>query len=285
MGVIVRASRMLAILALAGLLGVAAIWLSPGRDTDLRELDSRFTDRSRALLREQGGGSGGFLAFYASFLRGAAAGDLGESRSLRRPVSELLRERLPVTLRSVAAGLIWGWGAGLALAMRAACSRSFALPAAAFGLAQLALCLPAALIGFLFILAGWGAAAAIAAVVAPRVFRFAFDLIRSCQGLPHVLAAQAKGLGPARILCWHVLPASAPALLALLGLYVTTAFGAAVPIEVLTDSPGIGQLAWNAALSRDLPVLAALTLVVAAVTVTSNQVADGAIGVLERRRV
>jgi peptide/nickel transport system permease protein len=285
MAVIVRAARMLAILALAGLLGVAAIWLSPGRDTDLRELDPRLTDRSRALLREQGGAGGGFLAFYWSFLRGAAAGDLGESRSLRRPVSELLRERLPVTLHSVAGGLIWGWCAGLALAILAAGSRSFTLPAAAFGLAQLALCLPAALIGFLFILAGWGAAAAIAAVVAPRVFRFAFDLIRSSQELPHVLAAQAKGLGPARILCWHVLPASAPALLALLGLYVTTAFGAAVPIEVLTDSPGIGQLAWNAALSRDLPVLAALTLVVAAVTVTSNQLADGAIGVLERRRV
>ena len=46
-----------------------------------------------------------------------------------------------------------------------------------------------------------------------------------------------------------------PQLLALAGVTVSLAFGAAIPVEAIADSPGVGQLAWQAALGRDLPVL------------------------------
>jgi peptide/nickel transport system permease protein len=39
-------------------------------------------------------------------------------------------------------------------------------------------------------------------------------------------------------------------------------FGAAIPIEALCDVPGVGQLAWKAALARDLPLLCGLALVI-----------------------
>jgi len=52
------------------------------------------------------------------------------------------------------------------------------------------------------------------------------------------------------------------------------AFGAAIPIEALCDSPGIGQLAWQAALNRDLPLIMNLTLLVAIVTVAANSFAN-----------
>jgi peptide/nickel transport system permease protein len=42
------------------------------------------------------------------------------------------------------------------------------------------------------------------------------------------------------------------------------ALSAVVPIEVVFDVPGLGQLAWNAAMNRDLPVLLAVTLLLAA---------------------
>jgi peptide/nickel transport system permease protein len=50
--------------------------------------------------------------------------------------------------------------------------------------------------------------------------------------------------------------------------------GAAIPIEVICDSPGIGQLAWQAALSRDLPLLVNMTLFVTLVTLAANSAAD-----------
>jgi len=43
---------------------------------------------------------------------------------------------------------------------------------------------------------------------------------------------------------------------------VSAAFAAAIPVEVLCDSPGLGQLAWQAALKRDLPLLINITLLV-----------------------
>jgi peptide/nickel transport system permease protein len=51
------------------------------------------------------------------------------------------------------------------------------------------------------------------------------------------------------------------------------ALGAAIPLEALSDSPGVGQLAWQAALNRDLPLLTSITLFVTLLTVGVNFVA------------
>ena len=65
-----------------------------------------------------------------------------------------------------------------------------------------------------------------------------------------------------------------PPIVALLGVSISMAFGAAIPMEALCDSPGIGQLAWLAALNRDLPLIMNLTLVVTVITVAANSAAD-----------
>ena len=66
----------------------------------------------------------------------------------------------------------------------------------------------------------------------------------------------------------------APQLVALAAVSVNMAFGAAVAIEAICDLPGLGQLAWKAAGARDLPVLVALTVMIAMVTQMANLVAD-----------
>jgi len=91
---------------------------------------------------------------------------------------------------------------------------------------------------------------------------------------PHVLAAQAKGLSGLRVLLAHVVLPAAPQLAALAGISVTLAFGASIPIEVVSDSPGIGQLAWRAALERDLPLLINITILIALMTLIVNSLAD-----------
>jgi peptide/nickel transport system permease protein len=52
------------------------------------------------------------------------------------------------------------------------------------------------------------------------------------------------------------------------------AFGVAVAVEVVCDFPGIGQLAWKAALARDLPLLVTLTMLVTLATQLANALAD-----------
>ena len=83
-------------------------------------------------------------------------------------------------------------------------------------------------------------------------------------------------VSPARILLRHVLPVSGPQFLALAGISVSMAFGACIPVETLCDLPGIGQLAWKAAMARDLPVLICLTMMLTAITQLCNSASEGA---------
>jgi len=75
-------------------------------------------------------------------------------------------------------------------------------------------------------------------------------------------------------LFWHVAPVAAPQLLALAGVSVSMAVGAAIPVEALCGLAGIGQLAWQAALARDLPLLVTITILVTLVTLLANSGAD-----------
>ncbi len=115
---------------------------------------------------------------------------------------------------------------------------------------------------------------AIALVVFPHVYRYAKNLLMATYQSPHVLAAQAKGLSSSRILLAHVFAPAAPQLAALAGISVSLAFGASIPIEVISDAPGVGQLAWKAAMDRDLPLLVNITVLVALMTLVANSLAD-----------
>ncbi len=72
----------------------------------------------------------------------------------------------------------------------------------------------------------------------------------------------------------HILPVAGPQLLALAGVSVSLAFAAAIPVEALCDLPGIGQLAWKAALGRDVELLVNLTMIVTLVTLLANSASD-----------
>src|SRR5262249_14304743 len=115
---------------------------------------------------------------------------------------------------------------------------------------------------------------AIAVVIFPKLFRYLRNLLAHAYAQPYVLAAQARGIGRARILFRHIFPIVSPTLLALLGVSLSLALGAAIPIEALCDSPGVGQLAWQAALNRDLPLVMNLTLVITLITVAANSFAN-----------
>ena len=199
---------------------------------------------------------------------------MGVSLSLNRPVRELLAERVPVTFGGVGLGLAGGWLLALAAAAPLALCRTPAYDMVTTLASGTLLCMPSAVLALLLLYAGGAAPLAISLVVFPRVFRYVRNLLLETYTLPHVLAAGARGAGRVRVLAWHVFPSMAPQMLALAGVSVCMALGAAVPIEVICDVPGIGQLAWQAALGRDLPLLVSLTSLVTAVTLAANSLSD-----------
>jgi ABC-type dipeptide/oligopeptide/nickel transport system permease component len=152
--------------------------------------------------------------------------------------------------------------------------RGWFFEAASSTAVSLLISLPAAVIALLFLYLRGPVFLAIALVILPRLYRCIWNLIKHCYELPHILAAQASGLTARRVLIWHVVPNVAPPLIALLGVSVSMAVGASIPMEVFCDSPGLGQLAWQGALNRDLPLIVSVTFLVALLTLGANMVAD-----------
>jgi peptide/nickel transport system permease protein len=259
---------------LGGFISATLVRLAPGFDTDEAELDSHLNSASVQALRQAHVAQHNIFRFYLHSLNRAIHGDLGTSISLQQPVGKLLRERGPLTLRLVGMGLLLSWTAALALALSAAWLRVSAYDALATIVTGTLLCIPAAVLALFSVLWNTPGALAIALIVFPRDFRYARNLLAKAYSLPHIITARAKGLGELRILFWHVVPVTAPQLLAVAGVSVSIALGAAIPVEALCGFAGIGQLAWQAALARDLSLLVNITVLVTLVTLLANSAAD-----------
>jgi peptide/nickel transport system permease protein len=264
---------MAAIVLLGAFLSAALVRSAPGYDVDEQQLDPHLNaDSIRALHESRQRQT--LLGFYGHYLVSALHGNLGVSRSLGQPVRSLLRDRVPVTFRVVLIGLVCGWLMAIALALTAAIARVTAYDVATLLASGVFLCLPAAALALLSVLLNAPGYLGIAMIVFPKVFRYLRNLLVKAYSLPHICAARARGLSEVRILGFHVLPVIAPELLALAGVSVSVAVGAAIPIEALCGLAGIGQLAWQAALGRDLPLLVNLTVLVTLVTLSANFGAD-----------
>jgi len=265
---------MIATVLLGTLVTGLLVRLAPGFDVDARQLDSRLAHESKEALRDQRLKNADIMHFCIAYLGAAATGDFGESLTLNRPVRELIVERFPTTLRIVGLGLVGGWLLAVTFAFSSVLLHRAAYDAATATISGALLCVPSAVMALLFVLFRAPAQLAIALIVFPRLFRYARNVLESSYSMPHIITARAKGLGMVRVLCWHVIPVSAAPLLALAGVSVSVALGAAVPVEALCGIPGIGQLAWQAAMGRDLPLLITSTVLVTLVTLTANAISD-----------
>lgn len=243
---------------------------------------------------------------FLLYLAGLATGDLGWSVAFDRPVAAVVLERLPVTvaLAGAATALAFALGTGLgvlagarpgspvdrllstlALVLNAVPSfwlglvlalvfavRLRWLPLAGIetigaghaGLARLAdiarhLVLPTATLGLVY------AALYLRMMRAGMVEAWRTD---------HVRAARAKGIPRRRLVLRHVARAALLPVVTILGLQSATLIGGSVVIESVFAVPGLGRLALEAVVQRDLPLLLGILVVSALLVMLVNLVVD-----------
>lgn len=274
--------RGVSILLISGLAGATLTRFAPGFGVDERALDPRLSPRSLEAIHREHAAEQNPLTFYVHFLGGVLHGNVGRSVVFARPVGPLIRERASQTFHTVMAGLGYGWSAAVLLAAAAAVARRPVPILAAMAVSGSLMSIPSAVLATVCLVWRLSPAIAIGAVVFPRIFPNAYEELRASLAAPHVVTARARGLPATRLFLFHVVPSALMPLVALGGVSVTLAFGAAIPVEALADSPGLGQLAWQAALGRDLAVLVTLTLLLTAITVSANVIADLVLVRLER---
>ena len=265
--VLQRLSRTLAIVMLAVLGSSVLVRFAPGYLSDAREMDARYAGAARAELSAEAVRSGSLSQTLFVEISAWKKGSLGFSREYEVPVLELVTPRLAVTglllLRAIA--LAWTLSICGALVSSIGQNQSLLWHAPATVL----LAVPTAAMATICLLAGSGGPVLVMTLLlGARDFKFLDRVLRKAWRDPHLLQARAQGISTFRLVRAHILPGILPQLLALAALSLVTALSALVPVEVIFSVPGIGQLAWNAAMNRDLPVLLAVTMIMAiAVTV------------------
>lgn len=257
-----------------GFLSAALVRLSPGFGLEEAQLDARLSSDSQDAIRRSHDEERNPARYYIQYIRRIFVGDFGFSRSLNQPIGDLLAQRAPETASLMGSGIAGAWIIALLLAIIPNLLR---LPRLAFVgtlFSGISASIPAGGIALLLFRFGGSAALIMALILFPRIYQYLSNLLQQAYNMPHVLLAKAKGLGEHRILLAHVLRPTGAQLLALAAVSINMAFGAAVAIEAICDLPGIGQLAWKAALARDIPVLVTLTMIITLTTQTSNLVAE-----------
>src|ERR1700683_1159657 len=269
-----HALALLATVLLGGLLSATLVRLAPGFGVDELELHPHLNAQSLQALHDARNRDRNVFKFYLSCMNRAAHGDLGTSLVLGQPVRTLLRDRAPLTLRLLAVGLGLAWVLALTLALSAAWLRLSVYDTVTTMVSGTFLCLPAAVLALLSVLWNVPGSLAIALIVFPHPYPYARNLLVKTYSRPHIITARAKGLGEARILFWHVVPVVMPQLLAVAGVSVSLAVGAAIPVEALCGLAGIGQLAWQAGPARGSPRTRTITILGLVGTLVANSGAD-----------
>lgn len=280
------------VLWLAATLAFLAFKLTPGDPAQVLLAASGASPAEIAARRTQLGLDQPLFAQYSRYLLDLGRGEFGQSWLHGRPVTQMILEQLPPTFELALAAVVFGAALGLALGLLAAIRQGTWLDATLTALAVVGLSTPTYWSGLIAILVfslwlGWlpatGEGSLRHLILPAGVLGFALAgsiarLIRArvieVMTRPYVLAARARGLMPRPVLLVHVLrPALAPAL-TVVALQFGFLLGGAVVTESVFARQGLGRLAIEAIMWRDLPVVRGVVILGAVVYVTVNLLAD-----------
>jgi peptide/nickel transport system permease protein len=287
-----RLAQAVLVLWLATTLAFAAMQLAPGDPAQALLAASGATPAEVAARRAQLGLDDPLPMQYARFLADLVRGNLGESWLHGRPVGKMILEQLPPTVELAAAASIVAIVVGLALGVLAAIRRGSWLDTAATAISVVGLSTPTYWSGLLAILLfslhlhwlpatgegdlrhlvlpalvlGFALSGSMARLVRARVAEVLAE--------PFVLAARARGLPTWRVLSAHVLRAALAPALTVVALQFGFLLGGAVVTESVFARAGLGKLAVQAILWRDLPVVRGVVVFAALAYVLVNLVAD-----------
>ena len=233
-----------------------------------------------------------YVEQYLSFVGRALTGDFGTSLRARRPVIELIGQRLPNSLKLAAFAMTVSLLMAFPLGVMAAAHKGTWIDRAAQVISVLGQSLPTFWVAIVLIevVAGrlqWLPAAGIdgpASYVLPGftlgwfVVAGMMRLLRS--GMLEVLdseyvkLARVKGVVEHRVIWMHALKNALIPVVTFAGIYFAILVTTAIVVETVFAWPGLGRLAYEGISSRDFPVIQAVVLTTAAIVAVVNLSVD-----------
>jgi ABC-type dipeptide/oligopeptide/nickel transport system permease component len=229
---------------------------------------------------------------YGTYLKGLLVGDLGRSMRYRRPVLELVLERLPATIELAGVAAILAVLVAVPAGIVSAIKRDSLYDNAFMFLSVFAQSVPIFWLGIVMILvfsvqlhwlptSGRGTLRQLilpGIALATYISALLARLTRSCMlevlMQDYVRTARAKGLRELSVTCRHALKNAVVPIVTVLGLQIGTLLGGSVIVETVFAWPGIGTLAVGAIYNRDYPLIQGTVLIAAVMFVVTNLVVD-----------
>ena len=312
-----RFGQAAAVVLAAATLTFALLHLAPGDPLTLSLEHPGLTAAARERMRAVYGLDRPLGEQYLRYIGAVARGDLGQSLSLRRPVSAALLDALPNTLLLMGTTLVLSFALGIALgvyqALRRGTARDRVLGAvslAFYSLPDFWLALMAVLVFAYWVpvLPAGGAVDAVlydylgpAGRVADRlrhlvlpaltltllsaagIARFQRAAMLDAMHEEFVRTARAKGVAPRAVVWRHLLRNAVAPTVAQLGMSLPALVGGAAVVEKVFSWPGLGLLAVNAIATRDYALVTGAVIVASAAVAVGSLAADALHGVVDPR--
>lgn len=237
---------------------------------------------------------------YLSWMSSVVRGELGVSLRHKRPVIDLIVERLPVTLSLAGLALVIAMAVGLPLGVEAARRRNTMADFGALAFSEIGQSVPSFWLGILMILAFslqlgwlpsggfvpwseslWQAArhlimpsVALGLVLAATIVRMERSSVLEVLAEDYMRTARAKGLAESDVIYRHALANALIPTVTIVGLQVGTLLGGAIIVEQIFSLPGLGRLVLFAVFNRDWPLIQGLVFFLATLTIVLNFLVD-----------
>jgi len=237
---------------------------------------------------------------YFYWVKGVLTGDLGESMRIKKPVRELILEKLPVTLQLAAMAIVIALTIGVSAGIVSAVKKGTVWDYAANVFALWGLSTPNFWLGIMMIFLfsvelGWLPASgyvpltedwrqSLASTIMPAfvlgnaiaavLMRHTRSAMLQALGSDYVRTARAKGLFERSVVLKHAMRNALTPVITLGALELGTLLSGAVLTEQIFTIPGFGKLIVDAVFNRDYAVVQGVVLVTATIYIALNLLAD-----------
>ena len=286
-------------LLLVSFLAFLTFQIIPG-DPVTKLLGTEYTEEMAAQLRAQLGLDAPFFIRYFQWLGGFVTGDFGMSYSYSIPVTSLLSDKLPVTGLLSALAFLLVVGISIPLGIWLAAHEDSWIDKVFTALNQIAMSIPPFFLGIMMTLVlgltfkfftpnnyisytvnFWASlyyllfpAIAIAIPKIAMTVKLLKNSIHVEYRRDYVRTAISRGSTRRRVLYTHVLRNAIIPVVTFLALTIPEIVAGSIIIEQVFTVPGLGRLLISSILNRDFPVVCAIVMLIAALVILMNFLAD-----------
>ena len=232
------------------------------------------------------------LVQYVDWLFRALQGDFGQSHYLKKPVADVIFERLPTTMMLGLCALIFALVLSIPLGVLAAIRPNSLIDRVALTIAVIGQAMPSFWFALTLMLwfgiywrllpitgsASWAnfvmPSIALGYYITPGVMRLTRAGMIEVLSADYIRTARAKGLRPLTVLFKHALRNAIIPVVSLAAVQFGFMLGGSIVIETIFAINGLGFLAWESIQRADLPMMQAIVLVLSIFYIVLTFLAD-----------